>query len=110
MPAIQRISEPTFQRREGTDHRVCVSFKLNLEPDRTWIGHFKAHASSSVLAAANPVFSGNHVSIEVVRPNSPGELATALDCFIECANLKLRSWGNSERRPTVTRRRLRDRV
>ena len=25
------------------------------------------------------------------------ELSTALDCFIECANLGLRSWGGAER-------------
>ena len=106
MPAIQRISEPTSARLGLLDKRVCVRFKLNHEPDGTWIGHFKAHAASSVLSAANAVFTGSEVSIEVAKPSSEAELATALDCFIECANLGLRSLGGrvSERRPRVFRR------
>ena len=106
MPAIQRINEPTFARRGGLDNRVCVRFKLNHEPDRTWIGLFKEHAASSVLAAANAVFSGSEVTIEVAKPSSVAELETALDCFIECANLGLRSLGGrvTERKPRVLRR------
>jgi len=106
MPAIQRISEPTSARLGLLDNRVCVRFKLNHKPDGTWIGLFKAHAASSVLAAANAVFSGSEVSIEVAKPSSKAELATALDCFIECANLGLRSFGGrvSERKPRVFRR------
>ena len=106
MPAIQRINEPTFARRGGLDNRVCVRFKLNHEPDGTWIGLFKEHAASSVLAAANTVFSGSEVSIEVAKPSGVAELATALDCFIECANLGLRSLGGRvpERKPKVLRR------
>ncbi len=110
MPAIQRIAAPTFERGEGLDHRVRVRFKLNLQPDRTWIDSFKAHAASSVLAATNAVFRGSDVSIDVAKPNSMPELATALDCFIECANLRLRSWGGADRRPAAARRRFRDRV
>jgi hypothetical protein len=88
------------------DNRVCVRFKLNHEPDGTWIGLFKAHAASSVLAAANAVFTGSEISIEVAKPSSEAELATALDCFIECANLGLRSFGGRapERKPRVLRR------
>ncbi len=106
MPAIQRISEPTCARLGLLDSRVCVRFKLNHEPDGTWIGLFKAHAVSSVLAAANAVFTGSEVSIEVAKPSSEAELATALDCFIECANLRLRSFGGRapERRPRAFRR------
>lgn len=106
MPAIQRISEPTFARLGLLDSRVCVRFKLNREPDGKWIGLFKAHAASGVLAAANAVFGGSEVSIEVAKPSSVAELATALDCFIECANLGLRSFGGRvpERKPRVFRR------
>ena len=106
MPAILRISEPTCARRGVLDKRVCVRFKLNHKPDGTWIGLFKAHAASSVLAAANAVFTGSEISIEVAKPSSEAELATALDCFIECANLGLRSFGGRvpERRSRVFRR------
>ncbi len=107
MPAIHRIGEPAFEGRDGLDNRVWVRFKLNLPPDGTWIDHFKAHAASSVVGTANAVFRGSDVSIEVAKPNSLAELATALDCFIECANLRLQSWGLVERRPTTPRRRLR---
>ena len=106
MPAIQRISEPTSARLGLLDNRVCVRFKLNHEPDARWIGLFKAHAASSILASANAVFTGSEVSIEVAKPSSEAELATALDCFIECANLGLRSFGGraTELRPRVLRR------
>ncbi|HKB24902.1 MAG TPA: hypothetical protein VKG64_07580 [Methylomirabilota bacterium] len=89
MPAIRRISELTVERR---DHRLCVRFKLNVSPDRNWIGLFKAHAASSVLGAANVIFDETDAFVEVGRPSSPAELATALDCFIECANLRLRTF------------------
>jgi hypothetical protein len=42
------------------------------------------------------VFNGNDVTLELVRPKSRDELTTALDCFIECANLGLRTWGGVE--------------
>ena len=32
--------------------------------------------------------------LELAKPKSLAELSTALDCFIECANLGLRSWGS----------------
>ena len=106
MPAIQRINEPTFARRGGPDNRVCVRFKLNREPDRTWNDLFKAHAATSVLAAANAVISGSDVSVEVAKPSSEAELATALDCFIECANLGLKPLGGRapQRRPRALTR------
>ena len=109
MQLIQRVSEPSFERRGAPDNRVRVRFKLNRQPDETWIGLFKAHAASSALGAANAVVNGTDVSIEVATPRNASELATALDCFIECANLRLRSWGFSERTPTAPpdRRRLR---
>jgi len=75
-----------------------------------WINTFKSHASSSVLRAANAIFNGNDVTLELVRPKSRAELTTALDCFIECANLGLRSWGGVEGSPATGRGVLRDRV
>ena len=97
---IMRVSEPTFEEKEKrSDNRVFVRFRVNREPDSTWISTFKGHASSSVLRAANAVFKGSDVTIELVRPKSRSELTTALDCFIECANLGLRSWGGVERSP-----------
>ena len=106
MPAIQRISEPTSARLGLLDNRACVRFKLNHEPDARWISLFRAHAASSILAAANAVFTGSEISIEVAKPSSEAELATALDCFIECANLGLRSFGGRapERKPRAFRR------
>ena len=94
--AIIRVSDPTFEGKRS-DNRVFVRFRVNGSPDQTWINTFKGHASSSVLRAANAVFNGSDVTLELVRPKSRAELTTALDCFIECANLGLRSWGGAER-------------
>ena len=95
---IMRVSEPTFEEKDKrSDHRVFVRFRVNRAPDPTWINTFKGHASSSVLRAANAVFNGNDVTLELVKPKSRAELTTALDCFIECANLGLRTWGVVER-------------
>jgi len=99
---IMRISEPTFEDRRP-DNRVFVRFRVNHQPDQTWINSFKGHAASSVLRAANAVFSGNDVTLELARPKRPAELTTALDCFIECANLGLRSWGGVERNSAPVR-------
>jgi hypothetical protein len=97
---IMRVSEPTFEEKEKrSENRVFVRFRVNRAPDSTWISTFKGHASSSVLRAANAVFNGNDVTLELVKPKSRAELTTALDCFIECANLGLRSWGGVERSP-----------
>jgi len=97
---IMRVSEPTFEEKEKrSENRVFVRFRVNRAPDSTWISTFKGHARSSVLRAANAVFNGNDVTLEFVRPKSRAELTTALDCFIECANLGLRSWGGVERSP-----------
>jgi hypothetical protein len=106
---IMRVSEPTFEEKRS-DNRVFVRFRVNRSPDQTWISTFKDHASSSVLRAANAIFNGNDVTLELVRPKSRAELTTALDCFIECANLGLRSWGGVEGSPASGRGVLRDRV
>jgi hypothetical protein len=104
-----RISDPTFEEKRASD-RVFVRFRVNRAPDQTWINTFKGHASTSVLRAANAVFNGNDVTLELVRPKSRAELTTALDCFIECANLGLRSWGGVEPNPAESRSMLRNRV
>lgn len=97
---IMRVSDPTFgEKDKRSDNRVLVRFRINRAPDQTWINTFKGHASSSVLRAANAVFNGNDVTLELVKPKSRAELTTALDCFIECANLGLRTWGGAERVP-----------
>ena len=93
---IKRVSDPTFDEPRP-DNRVVVRFQVNQQPDQTWIQTFKGHAASSVLRAANAVFRGHDVTLELTRPKSLAELSTALDCFIECANLGLRSWGGAER-------------
>src|SRR5207245_1271991 len=74
-----------------------VRFRVNQQPDQTWFQTFKGHAASSVLRATNAAFRGHDVTLELTRPKSLAELSTALDCFIECANLGLRSWGGAER-------------
>jgi hypothetical protein len=107
---IQRINEPTFERRGGRDDRTSVRFKLNREPDEKWFEVFKAHAAASALGGTNATLHGITVSIEVAKPSSSvSEVATAVDCFIECANLKLRSLPAQapERKPIVTRERFR---
>ena len=106
---IMRVSDPTFEEKRS-DNRVFVRFRVNRAPDQSWIATFKGHASSSVLRVANAVFTGNDVTLEIVKPNSRAELTTALDCFIECANLGLRSWGGVEGSPATGRGVLRDRV
>jgi hypothetical protein len=106
---IMRISDPTFEEKRSSD-RVFVRFRVNRAPDQSWINTFKGHASTSVLRAANAVFNDNDVMLELVRPKSRAELTTALDCFIECANLGLRSWGGVEPNPAESRSRLRNHV
>jgi len=106
---IMRISDPTFEEKRSSD-RVFVRFRVNRAPDQTWINTFKGHARTSVLRAANAVFNGNDVTLELVRPKSRAELTTALDCFIECANLGLRSWGGVEPNPAESRSMLRNHV
>ncbi len=95
---IQRVSEPTVEERRS-DNRVVVRFRVNRQPDQAWLGSFKAHAASSVLGATNAIFRGNDATLELAKPKSGAELSTALDCFIECANLRLRSWGTFEGKP-----------
>ena len=106
---IMRVSDPTFEEKRS-DNRVFVRFRVNRAPDQSWIATFKGHASSSVLRAANAIVNGNDVTLELVRPKSRAELTTALDCFIECANLGLRSWGGVEESPATGRGMLRDHV
>src|SRR5438034_11191441 len=77
MDAIRRIGQPTFERTGGgRDERVSVRFKLNREPDMTWMDCFKSHAASSALGGANAVFRGNEVCIEVAKPTGVPEVAT----------------------------------
>jgi hypothetical protein len=95
MPII-RVSDPTYDRRTS-GNRIVVRFRLNRQPDQSWIETFKGHAASSVLRAAHAVFSGTEATLELAKPKSLVELSTALDCFIECANLGLRSWGGQAR-------------
>ena len=109
MPIV-RVSDPTFEGKRSSDNRVFVRFRVNRAPDQSWINTFKGHASSSVLRAANAIVNGNDVTLELVRPKSRAELTTALDCFIECANLGLRSWGGVEESPATGRGMLRDHV
>lgn len=106
---ITRVSEPTFEDRRS-DNRVFVRFRVNRQPDQSWIASFKGHAASSALKAAHAVINGQDVTLELARPKRPAELTTALDCFIECANLGLRSWGGVERSPIPIRGVARDRV
>ena len=93
MPVIHRISDLTLESRGGLDPRLCVRFKMSHVPDSDWIDLFKSHAAASVFGASKVFINDGDVSIEVARPSSPAELATAMDCFIECANLRLRSFG-----------------
>ena len=106
---IKRVSDPTFDERRP-DNRVVVRFQVNQQPDQPWIQTFKGHAASSVLRAANAVFRGYDVTLELTRPKNLAELSTALDCFIECANLGLRSWGGVEPNPAESRSTLRNHV
>ena len=95
---IMRVSDPTFEPKDKrSDNRVFVRFRINRAPDQIWINTFKGHASTSILRAANAVVNGTDVTLELVRPKTRAELTTALDCFIECANLGLRTWGVVER-------------
>jgi hypothetical protein len=100
MPTIHRISDLTIERRGGSDPRLYVRFKINQPPDRAWIDLFKAHAASSVYGATNVIIFDGDVSVEVSRPSSAAELATAVDCFIECANLRLRSFPTTAQPPS----------
>ena len=107
---IMRISDPTFEGKRSADNRVFVRFRVNRVPDQAWINTFKGHAGASALRAANASFNGNDITLELVRPKSRAELTTALDCFIECANLGLRSWGGVEGSPATGRGVLPNRV
>jgi hypothetical protein len=103
---IMRVSDPTYEERRS-GNRVFVRFRVNRQPDQSWIETFKGHAASSVLRAAHAVFSGTEAMLELTEPKSLAELSTALDCFIECANLGLRSWGSPGRSADEARGRAR---
>jgi len=103
---IMRVSDPTYDERKS-GNRVFVRFRVNRQPDQSWIETFKGHAATSMLHAANAVFKGTEAMLELAKPKSLAELSTALDCFIECANLGLRSWGSPPRSPEEARGRLR---
>jgi hypothetical protein len=87
MVAIQRISAPRFEQGDG---RLTIRFRLNKTPDVAWITYFKAQAASGVLDGAKASFSRRDVALELARPRLVGDLVTALDCYIECANLLAR--------------------
>ena len=93
MPVIHRISDITLEPRRGPDPGLCVRFKMSHVPDSDWIDLFKSHTAASIFGVSNVIIRDGDVSIEVARPSSLAELALAMDCFIECANLRLRSFG-----------------
>lgn len=81
---VKRSGAPTF---EQGDHRVCVRFRLNCEPDAGWISLFKRHATSVALHGAKVTFGRRDLAVEVPGRGDFSEIVTALDCVIECANL-----------------------
>jgi len=98
---IMRISDPTFEEKRSHDNRVFVRFRVNEHPTRAGSTHSRATRARASFARPTPSFTGNDVTLELVRPKSRAELTTALDCFIECANLGLRSWGGVEGSPAT---------
>src|SRR2546428_230933 len=92
MDAIRRIGQPTFERTGGgRDERVSVRFKLNREPDMTWMDCFKSHAASRALGGANALFRGNEGCIEGAKPPRGPEGAPAGEFLIQGAELQLPS-------------------
>src|SRR4029434_1727019 len=74
---IMRVSDPKYDGRMSGS-RVFVRFRLNRQPDQSWIETFKRHAASSVLRAAHAVVSGTEAMLELAKPKSLAELSTAL--------------------------------
>ncbi len=93
MPAIRRISDVTIERQGASDPRLRVRFKISHLPDDAWIDLFRSHATASAFGVSSVIIHEGEVSVDIARPSSAAELATAMDCFIECANLKLRALG-----------------
>src|SRR5436189_5914147 len=93
MDAIRRIGQPTFERTGGgRDERVSVRFKLNREPDMTWMDLFKSHAASSVLGGADAVVCRREDCIEMAKPGGVPEPPPAMDCLLERGERKPRSF------------------
>src|SRR2546430_643516 len=89
MDAIRRIGQPTFERTGGgRDERVSVRFKLNREPDMTWVDCFKSHAASSALGGAHARFRGKEGCIEGGKPARVPAGAAGVGCFLSGAHLQ----------------------
>ena len=84
MVGICRVGAPRFEQRDG---RMLIHFTLNRPPDSTWIHHFKTQGISAPLNRAKASIDRRELSVEAPPRSNLWELVTALDCFIECANL-----------------------
>jgi len=84
MVTIQRVGPPRFEQGDG---RLLIHFKLNRPPDVAWVRFFKTQNLSAPLTGAKVVVDRRGLTVEVPRGSKLSELVTALDCFIECANL-----------------------
>jgi len=84
MIGIRRVGAPRFEQRDG---RLLIHFTLNRPPDPTWIHHFKADGLSAPLNRAKATIDRRELSVEVPSGSNLWDLVTALDCFIECANI-----------------------
>ena len=85
---IQRLGDPVPDRR-GREDEPCLRFALNRQPDRLWINLFRVYAGSQFLEETRIAFVAGAITVEVPRDENFADLMTALDCFIECANLAL---------------------
>jgi hypothetical protein len=83
---IQRTGGPVPDRR-GRDQEACLRFTLNRQPDRLWVSLFRDYAGSEFLAATRIAFVHDAITVDVPSYDRLEDLMTALDCFIECANL-----------------------
>ncbi len=83
---IRRTGGPVPDRR-GRDQEACLRFTLNRQPDRLWVSLFRDHAGSEFLAATRIAFVHDAITVDVPSYDRLEDLMTALDCFIECANL-----------------------
>jgi len=82
---IHRIGEPAFDERRS-DNRVVV--RSESIDSRTRHGSAaQAHAASSAWARRAPSSTATDRRGRAGQPKRHGGASTALDCFIECANL-----------------------
>ena len=84
MVGIRRVGAPRVEQGDG---RLLIHLKLNRQPEAAWIQYFKTHALSAPLTGAKVTADRRELTVEVPPRSNLGELVTALDCFIECANL-----------------------